>query len=247
MANITKEVKTLDDIIKRGANNAIIAIDEIPVHWSANIVPFTGDIERLAKSIQQVGQLDAITTYRGEIIDGRRRASACILSGLEPRFEDLYAIRGEMTADELYEVVLAKNNRRDLTSSQKALIAAGECMLGRHTMMGYKRATEYSSEVWGIGNSLYSAAVWLTKNASIYAGRMFENGSVIIARKKFKSVMSLKKFLEAEPQNYDEGEIDVARAKGIFSDAFSLASKNIKSEHINKGLQLATSEFRKDK
>ena len=242
-----RDTKTLDSIVKRGANNAIVAIDGIPVHWSANIVPFAGDIERLAKSISQVGQLDAITTYRGEIIDGRRRASAMALIDVEPRFEDLYTIRGEMTTDELYSVVLAKNNRRDLNSSQKALIAAGECQLGRHTMMGYKRATEYASEVWGIGNSLYSAAVWLTKNASIYALRMFENGEVIVARKKFKSVMSLKKFLEAEPNTYDEGEIDVARAKGIFATAFDMASKNIKIEHINKGLQLATNEFRKDK
>jgi len=60
---------------------------------------------------------DDIETLDGKVIDGRRRLKACEMAGVEPRF------RGIITSDPI-TYVLSKQNRRDLTPSQRAMCGA---------------------------------------------------------------------------------------------------------------------------
>lgn len=72
----------------------------------------------LVESISQVGLLDPITIWRGKIIDGRHRYWACLVAGVEPRFEHLPDDADPMA------FILAKNvARRHLSPSLKAVTA----------------------------------------------------------------------------------------------------------------------------
>ena len=237
-------IQIKQDPIKKNMLGDIIEIAEIPVHPSANIVPFTDDIARLSSSIERSGLRLAVTLYKGEIIDGRRRVTACHYAGVAPRFDEIYKDK-DLSEKELYELVLDLNNRRDLTPSQKALIAAAECKKGKHKLLGYSRATNYSKEIWGISPSLHDSATWLWEHFSGYAQAMFDNGVVEVDKKRFKSVVGLKKLLSQEPDKYDDGDIDVARAKDIFMSAWNIALKNISRENILKGESLAKEEYMK--
>ena len=72
----------------------------------------------LVKSISQVGLLELITVWRGKVIDGRHRYWACLVAGVDPRFEHLPDDADPMA------FILAKNvARRHLSPSLKAVTA----------------------------------------------------------------------------------------------------------------------------
>jgi len=71
----------------------------------------------LVESIQRHGQLEPVWTYKGEIIDGRHRLSACQMLGLEVLTREW---EGEGA---LLDFVLGLNlGRRHLNPSQKAVV-----------------------------------------------------------------------------------------------------------------------------
>ena len=43
------------------------------------------DFGKLVDSVRQLGLLDPITVWRGEVIDGRHRYAACMEAGVRPR------------------------------------------------------------------------------------------------------------------------------------------------------------------
>jgi hypothetical protein len=86
----------------------------------ADLFPLMGgqDFEELVRSIKEIGQRDAITTFNGLILDGRNRYRACQAAGVEPLME-------EYTGDDPLAYVVDKNlRRRHSTLSQSGLIAA---------------------------------------------------------------------------------------------------------------------------
>ena len=92
----------------------------IPFHPVSEIFPMMQDAELrdLAADIEEHGLIEAIWTYRGQIIDGRNRYRACLIAGEEPRFQ-------EYSGDEsgLVNFVLGLNlKRRHLDASQRAVI-----------------------------------------------------------------------------------------------------------------------------
>lgn len=94
---------------------------DLSSHRYANIftVESSEDQEALRESINEVGQLDPITMFKGAILDGRHRYSACRRLGIEPRFTEF-----EGTEEEALAFVMAKNlTRRHLTTGQRALLA----------------------------------------------------------------------------------------------------------------------------
>lgn len=90
-------------------------------HELANCWPLATSQEHkeLVESIKKHGQKEKITLFEKKILDGRNRYNACKEAGVKPEFETLKA--GEDPAT----FVIAKNNhRRNLSVSQKAVVAA---------------------------------------------------------------------------------------------------------------------------
>jgi hypothetical protein len=58
-----------------------------PFHPLADVLPIIGgaEFDRLA-DIREHGLKDAITLYRGKILDGRNRERACRKAGVRPRY-----------------------------------------------------------------------------------------------------------------------------------------------------------------
>ena len=89
------------------------------------------EFDALVTSIREHGLLEPIVVWRGEIIDGRHRALACLKAGVEPAYRVL-----PDDADPL-EFVLAKNgDRRDMSISQRAVSA---CKLSMWSTRGRPR------------------------------------------------------------------------------------------------------------
>jgi ParB-like chromosome segregation protein Spo0J len=77
------------------------------------------EYERLKADIGENSLLDPITTYQGQIVDGRNRYRACRELGIEPR-----TVEWSGTGSLLDFVVSRNDRRRHLTDSQRALVAA---------------------------------------------------------------------------------------------------------------------------
>jgi len=91
------------------------------IHESANIFPLEEEsIGSLASDIQEHGQIKDIELYEGKVIDGRRRMRACEVAGVSPRFTDVT----DKVNDPIAYVLSLNLHRRQLTPSQKAMVAA---------------------------------------------------------------------------------------------------------------------------
>jgi ParB-like chromosome segregation protein Spo0J len=89
-------------------------------HEVANLMPMMTpeELAELTADIKANGQREPITTYQGEILDGRNRYLACEAAGVEPRFH-VWTGAGSPV-----EFVLSMNvHRRHLTAVQRAVIA----------------------------------------------------------------------------------------------------------------------------
>lgn len=101
------------------------------IHELADIFPMMDDqgIEALAEDIRRNGLLHPIITFEGKVIDGRHRLKACKIAGVAPRF---HAMDAEMKGRDPLDVVLALNvRRRNLTTSQTAMVAAAALPIWR--------------------------------------------------------------------------------------------------------------------
>lgn len=88
-------------------------------HPIANVWPMLSkeELQELADNIQQLGLLQPVVLYEGKILDGRNRARACELAGV-----DIKTTKYE--GDDPIGYALALNEkRRHLTSSQRAALA----------------------------------------------------------------------------------------------------------------------------
>jgi hypothetical protein len=97
------------------------------IHELANILPRMSDDEfkALVDDIEQNGQLEAIWTYQGKIVDGRNRYNAILRlqeqkHPIEPKFRE-WSGKGSLAA-----FIYSQNyHRRHLDSSQKAAVSLG--------------------------------------------------------------------------------------------------------------------------
>ena len=81
----------------------------------------TSRIARVYRAIRAARERSRARGYdTGAILDGRNRLVACITAGVEPSFVDFVGDEGEA----LDEVLCRNLQRRDLTESQRAAIAA---------------------------------------------------------------------------------------------------------------------------
>lgn len=82
------------------------------------------EFNALKQSIQRNGQSEPILLFRGKVVDGRHRLKACQELGIEPKVETLSV----KTYEQAKSMAFARNiNRRNLTTGQRALMAAALC------------------------------------------------------------------------------------------------------------------------
>lgn len=88
-------------------------------HEYASIFPMATDDElrEMANDIEKRGQLNAIITLDGKVLDGRNRLRACEMVNAVPHFVEYTGI------DPLGDVLSWNLHRRQLTSSQRAIVA----------------------------------------------------------------------------------------------------------------------------
>lgn len=97
-------------------------------HEYANIYRMLPEPElyKLAEDIKAKGQLLPITSYEGQILDGRNRYKACEIAGVDPRIEE-YA--GD---DPLGLVASLNDHRRHDTENERAMVGARMANLKAH-------------------------------------------------------------------------------------------------------------------
>jgi hypothetical protein len=109
----------------QSAETAAIRDYGMPVHEVCDLFPLMddADLHRLAADIRQNGLVHPIVRHEGQLVDGRNRAIACRIAGVEPRYvewRDVY--RGPMS---LHRWILSLNaERRHLTVDQIAITQA---------------------------------------------------------------------------------------------------------------------------
>jgi hypothetical protein len=94
--------------------------DEKNWHEAANIFPLMDDtqLSQLAEGIKRDGLKEPIVLFEGKVLDGRNRARACKLAGVQP------TLRTAKPASALVFVAQANLHRLHLTPGQKAGLAA---------------------------------------------------------------------------------------------------------------------------
>ena len=96
-------------------------------HEYANIYRMLPETElaKLAQNIREKGQLLPITSYEGQILDGRNRYKACEIAGVDPRIEDY-------TGDDPLGLVASLNDhRRHDSENERAMVGARMANLKR--------------------------------------------------------------------------------------------------------------------
>lgn len=88
-------------------------------HEYAALFPMAteAELQEMAQDIKQRGLLNAIITLDGKILDGRNRARACEIAGVPARYQKYTG------TDPLADVVSWNLHRRQLTTSQRAVVA----------------------------------------------------------------------------------------------------------------------------
>lgn len=91
-------------------------------HEAANIWPLMDDdkLNELAKDIKEHGLHHPVMTLDGAILDGRNRYRACLLAGVECRFQEIDPVPTDLPA----WVYSENGHRRHATPSQLAMVAA---------------------------------------------------------------------------------------------------------------------------
>jgi ParB-like chromosome segregation protein Spo0J len=89
-------------------------------HRLANAFPMIegAEFSALVESIKTGGLREPIVTYENQILDGRNRALACEVAGIEPTFTEFHG------NDPLEFVIDLNLHRRQLNESQRAAVAA---------------------------------------------------------------------------------------------------------------------------
>ena len=111
-------------------------------HELANMFPLleADKLASLAANIIANGLLVPIVTYQSKILDGRNRYNACLLAGVEPKFEEF----DDSAISHLNYVISQNLERRHLIESQRAMVAGNIAKLKHGLRQDYSRQTEVS-------------------------------------------------------------------------------------------------------
>ncbi|CAB5555535.1 ParB/RepB/Spo0J family partition protein [Stutzerimonas stutzeri] len=193
-----------------------------PYHPYSNIFPLISGEEYVAlrEDIKASGQREPIVLHEGMILDGRNRYRCCNELGIEPVFEQYTG------SDPLHYVLSLNLYRRQLSTAQKALIAAELSSLGLNQTESEEEPSadslnlEEASKIMAISPRSISSARRVIRDASDQLIGAVKEGSVSV------SAAELVSRLDKEKQ-------DELCAQG--SRAIAEAAKQIREEGKGKG------------
>lgn len=226
----------------------LLTAGDYPVHRAANIVPLDDNFIPLEESIRRTGLIDPITLYQGEIVDGRRRAIVCKILGVPVR-EDEISGMGLKTEKEIYEFVVAKNQRRSLSKAQLAMIAAIETEKGSHKLMGIPRAIDYAKKVWSVSKVTYDKAKFILKEDRALAHQIFGTGFAMIGGER-TSMVQVFDYLRHQQQARlrqgieGDGDPEMVLFYNAFDSFLSTQLPHISQEKITKVLERKLKEMK---
>jgi hypothetical protein len=195
---------------------------DIPVHELASLPPMLGEdrMQELSDSIKKQGLIDDIVFLEGELLDGRNRWVACKLAGVEPRTREFDPEAEGSPVD----FVAAKNNRRDLTPSQRAAYAA-ELLPFYEEESKKRQATKGKSWVPPIGGTQGKG-----KKSPKKAAKTAAKQAAKATGSSERSVQRAKQLKKNDPKGFEE----VKKGKKSLNAASTAASKQ---EEREKGIQ----------
>lgn len=151
----------------------------------AGIVPMASSSEQaaLASDIYENGQREPIVLWHGEVVDGRCRMKALKANSMNTMYKEL---DDELTEEEVKIFVKSVNTRRNLTTTQKVMIAAFE------SMKSNSKSVAVIAKSWGLGKGSVDNARYIIKQDEKIANALFDGKSVEIVNKKGEEVTSNK-------------------------------------------------------
>jgi len=137
----------------------------------AGIVPMAIPSEQaaLAADIQANGLREPVVLYKGRCVDGRCRMLACKLTGTPIMAREL---DDTLTEEEVKVFVKSVNTRRNLTSTQKIMVAAKE------SSQPGSKSIPVLAKAWGVSERGISSAKYIAKHKAEYVQPLF-NGSTV--------------------------------------------------------------------
>jgi len=167
---------------------------KMKIHPYAEMFPMASEheLEDMSKDIKKRGLLNPIITMDGAILDGRNRFEACQRCGVAPRYEEYQG------RDALGDVLSWNLHRRQLSTSQRAIVASRFANMTRHD------ASTLGVTARGIAPT---AEIRLVKVSSTEAAKMLNVSTRIVeqARSVQREAPELVKEIES-------GKITVGKA-----------------------------------
>ena len=142
----------------------------------AGLVPMASDAEQavLTADINENEQRDAIVLWRGEVVDGRCRQKALTTLGKHILYKELDDV---LTEDEVKIFVKSVNTRRNLTPTQKVMIACRESFTSTKSIVLIAKS-------WGIGKDILGNARFIVRENPEWEEVLFNGGSVAVIDNK---------------------------------------------------------------
>jgi len=159
-------------------DNSVAGANTTEFHPLAEIFPEL-DADRLgelATDIKKNGLIDPLIMHEGKILDGRNRYAACKMAGVEPRYVDYEG------HDPVGFIVSRNLHRRQLSDSQRAMVAAKLATLGR----GANQHSEglplgRASDIMNVSERSAARARKVLKNAITAVADALKNGTLPVA------------------------------------------------------------------
>ena len=179
-------------MLKKNSNDEPMSVNDLKIHPLANTVPMATFDEQsaLKEDIKKNGQQIPVLLYRKQIIDGRCRALTCSELGITLKTETL---PHKTPKEEVKRKVKSLNTRRNLSITQKSLVAA------REHINNPKMKQEDICSSWGVGANSFFSAKYIVKNRPDYAEQLFRGYSVPIEDgKQSKSIQVVANYIKRE-------------------------------------------------
>lgn len=189
-------------------------------HEFANVFPMLGDehLRELADDIQRNGQrFPVIVDEDGLVLDGRNRATACRMLGIEPLVE----VFAGTDAEKLDYVVSLNLSRRHLDTSQRALVASNLATL-RDGVNVEKQGARIQAPSITQGEAANRLSV--SRNSVQTARKVQENAAPEVVEAVERGELSLNKAAKLTKAQPDKKKQAKAVASGTVDKAIQKAA-----------------------
>lgn len=151
----------------------------------AGVVPMATEPEQVAMTadIDENQQREPIVLWRGKVVDGRCRQKALTLLGRHIIYKEL---DDSLTEEEVIVFVKSINMRRNLTSTQKVIIAMKE------SLKQGSKPTAIIAKSWGVSEVLVKNARYINIERPAFIEPLFNGLSVSIVNSNGIEVSSNK-------------------------------------------------------